>query len=102
MATLAGCEDKVEYQNEMNQVGATRAVKVLTTEDGTTLWAYDPPNEGPVYFTSTSTMRHYGKGQRQMVTSAPPQAAEDSSSSDAQILTTKRNDDGTITVTIKP
>ena len=54
---LTACEDAVPYQKELETVGASKAVKVLTTEDGTVLWAYDPPNESTVYFSTGGTTR---------------------------------------------
>lgn len=61
---LTACEDSVPYQKELETVGASKAVKVLTTEDGTVLWAYDPPNESTVYFSTggTTQLVNCGKG----------------------------------------
>lgn len=99
---LTACDDKAPYQTELERAGHATAVKVLTSEDGVTLWAYDPPNESTVYFTTTSAVQsiNCGKGcQRSaLVTNVPV----DTQPLRGRVLSSTTNPDGSVTVTIQP
>ena len=91
---LTACDDPAPFQEQMER-NPSQAVKVLTTEDGTTLWAFDPPNDHVVYFSTRGTSQSQDCGKnctREAVVSNTEGGAP---------VAFDPNDDGTVTVPVK-